>query len=150
MTAYFGLKDICKLKAGETLVVSGAAGSVGAIACQLGKAMGAKVYGIAGSDDKCEWLEKELGVDKAINYKSATYQEDIKVFGYYDCFFDNVGGEMLDLMLTRMNVGARIALCGAISQYSQSFRFLMFTAVANLSFFMKTLVKPKVCATTSA
>lgn len=87
-----GLKDIGKLKQGETLVVSGAAGSVGVVACQLGKAAGAKVYAIAGSPEKCEWLEKEVGVDKAFNYKSPTFVTDFKQIGYLDVYFDNVGG----------------------------------------------------------
>lgn len=87
-----GLRDIGQIKPGETLVVSGAAGSVGSMACQLGKRAGAKVYAIAGSTDKCEWLEKEVGVDKAFNYKSPTFREDFKKIGYLDVFFDNVGG----------------------------------------------------------
>ncbi|KAG5652568.1 hypothetical protein H0H81_004577 [Sphagnurus paluster] len=92
MSAYFGIKDIGKLKEGELLVVSGAAGSVGTIACQLGKQAGAKVYGIAGSDEKCEWLEKELGVDGVFNYKSPNFREDFKKIGHVDVYFDNVGG----------------------------------------------------------
>ncbi|KAM6504518.1 alcohol dehydrogenase [Amanita muscaria] len=120
MTAYFGLKEVGKLKKGETLVVSGAAGSVGSLVCQLGKAAGAKVYAIAGSQDKCQWLIQELGVDGAFNYKSPTFRNDIKTIGYFDVFFDNVGGEILDLMLTRLNKGARIALCGAISDYNSA------------------------------
>lgn len=91
-----GLRDIGQLKPGETLVVSGAAGSVGSLACQLGKQAGAKVIAIAGSQDKCEWLEKELGVDKAINYKSPKFYEDFKQVGYLDVFFDNVGGKYVD------------------------------------------------------
>ncbi|CAA7267032.1 unnamed protein product [Cyclocybe aegerita] len=118
LTAYFGLKKIGELKAGEVLVVSGAAGSVGALACQLGKAQGATVYAIAGSKDKCEWLEKELGVDKAFNYKSSTFHADIKKIGYLDVYFDNVGGDMLDFLLTRLKKDARIILCGAISAYN--------------------------------
>jgi len=118
LTAYFGLERIGRLKSGEVLVVSGAAGSVGSVACQLGKAMGAKVYAIAGSDDKCVWLEKELGVDKAFNYKSKSFYEDLKTIGYLDVYFDNVGGEILDFLLTRLKNGARIALCGAISAYN--------------------------------
>ncbi|KAJ6513281.1 alcohol dehydrogenase [Mycena sanguinolenta] len=118
LTAYFGLRDVCDLKPGDKLVVSGAAGSVGSIACQLGKRAGATVYAIAGSQDKCEWLEKELGVDKAFNYKSPTFYKDFKDAGYIDVFFDNVGGDILDMVLTRLNKGARIALCGAISQYN--------------------------------
>jgi hypothetical protein len=130
---YQGLKKIGELKRGETLVVSGAAGSVGTVACQLGKAAGAKVYAIAGSDDKCLWLEQELGVDKAFNYKSRNFHTDMKKIGYLDVYFDNVGGEshkafssiqrwfsshepligeILDFLLTRLNKDARIILCG--------------------------------------
>jgi NADPH-dependent curcumin reductase CurA len=118
MTAYFGLKDVLDVKKGETLVVSGAAGSVGVIVCQLAKKIGAKVYAIAGSPDKCSWLEKEIGVDRAFNYKSSTFKADFKEIGYVHAFFDNVGGEILDLVLSRLQKGARIALCGAISAYS--------------------------------
>ncbi|GLB40439.1 putative N-terminal domain of oxidoreductase [Lyophyllum shimeji] len=118
MTAYFGIKDVAEVKKGDVLVVSGAAGSVGAIACQLGKRAGAKVYGIAGSPEKCEWLEKELGVDGALDYKSPTFREDFKKIGYIDVYFDNVGGDILDMVLTRLAQNARIALCGAISQYN--------------------------------
>ncbi|KAF5381955.1 hypothetical protein D9615_004350 [Tricholomella constricta] len=118
MTAYFGLKDVAEIKKGDILVVSGAAGSVGAIACQLGKRAGAKVYGIAGSPDKCQWLEKELGIDGAFNYKSPTFREDFKKIGYVNVYFDNVGGDILDMVLTRLAQNARIALCGAISQYN--------------------------------
>ncbi|KAF8739407.1 hypothetical protein AX14_009779 [Amanita brunnescens Koide BX004] len=120
LTAYFGLKDIGKLKKGETLVVSGAAGSVGSLVCQLGKVAGAKVYGIAGSQDKCDWLEKELGIDGAFNYKSPTFRGDIKKIGYLDVYFDNVGGEILDFLLTRLNLGARIVMCGAIATYNET------------------------------
>ncbi|KAJ8515676.1 hypothetical protein ONZ45_g6960 [Pleurotus djamor] len=120
LTAYFGLKDIGKLKAGETLLVSGAAGSVGAIVCQLGKQLGAKVYAIAGGEEKCNWLVKELGVDGAFNYKSPTFRSDLKKMGYLDVYFDNVGGEILDIALTRLNQGARIVLCGAISAYNDA------------------------------
>ena len=93
-------------------MVSGAAGSVGAVTCQLGKLMGAKVYAIAGTQDKCEWLEKECGVDKAFNYKSPTFHSDFKTVGYLDVYFDNVGGEILDFMLTRLNKCARVVMCG--------------------------------------
>lgn len=93
-------------------MVSGAAGAVGSLVCQLGKKAGAKVIAIAGADDKCEWLEKDLGVDKALNYKSENFYNDWKALGYLDVYFDNVGGEILDFALTRLNKGARIALCG--------------------------------------
>ncbi|KAI0359820.1 alcohol dehydrogenase [Trametes cingulata] len=119
LTAYFGLLDVGQVKAGETLVVSGAAGATGSIVCQIGKKKGAKVYAIAGSPDKCAWLEQELGVDKAFNYKSATFFEDFrKTVGYLDVYFDNVGGDILNFMLTRLKKKARIVLCGAISDYN--------------------------------
>ena len=93
------------------------------MACQIGKKIGARVIAIAGSQEKVDWLEKELGVDKALNYKSPTFREDfVKAVGYLDVYFDNVGGEMLNYMLTRMNKGARIALCGV---YSPSFSSYM-------------------------
>ena len=105
--------DVGKIKAGETLVVSGAAGATGSVVCQLGKKLGAKVIAIAGSQDKCEWLEKELGVDKALNYKSPNFRKEfIDAVGYLDVFFDNVGGEILNLALTRLKKYARVVLCG--------------------------------------
>ncbi|KAJ7756397.1 hypothetical protein DFH07DRAFT_477554 [Mycena maculata] len=118
LTAYFGLRDICDLKPREKVLVSGAAGSVGSVVCQLAKRAGATVYAIAGSLDKCKWLQEELGVDRAFNYKSPTFRNDFKEAGYIDVYFDNVGGDILDMVLTRLNKGARIALCGAISQYN--------------------------------
>ena len=96
--------------------MSGAAGAVGSLVCQLGKRAGAKVVALAGSDDKCVWLRDELGVDVALNYKRSTFKEDFKnAVGYLDVFFDNVGGEILDLALKQLNKGARIALCGSCS-----------------------------------
>jgi len=118
LTAYFGLLDVGQPKAGETLVVTGAAGATGSVVCQIGKLKGLKVIAIAGSDDKCSWLEDEIGVDKALNYKSPTFAEDFKKLGYLDVMFDNVGGDILNLALTRLNKNARIVLCGAISQYN--------------------------------
>jgi len=112
------LKKVGELKKGEKLLVSGAAGSVGAIACQLGKAAGATVYAIAGSDDKCAWLESEIGVTKAFNYKSKNFFKEMKTIGYVDVFFDNVGGDILDFVLTRLNKDARIILCGKSIQHS--------------------------------
>ncbi|EPQ54095.1 NAD P-binding protein [Gloeophyllum trabeum ATCC 11539] len=119
MTAYFGLEDVGQLQPGETLVVSGAAGSVGSLVCQMGKKRGAKVVAIAGSPEKCAWLEREVGVDRALNYKDPQWKEEMKKVGWVDVYFDNVGGEMLDFLLTRLNKGARIALCGAISDYNR-------------------------------
>lgn len=94
-------------------MVSGAAGSVGSVACQIGKLKGAKVIGIAGTDGKCRWLKEEAKVDAALNYKSPTFRDEFEdAVGYLDVFFDNIGGELLDFALTRLNIGARIALCG--------------------------------------
>jgi len=130
-TAYFGLFDIGQVKPGETLVVSGAAGATGSIVCQLGKMVGAKVIAIAGSDDKCRWLKDDLGVDAVLNYKSPNFQQEfVEKVGYLDVFFDNVGGEILDLALRRLKIGARIAFCGAISDYNQKPKGL--TAYMNL------------------
>ena len=99
-----GLKDVGELKAGEILVVSGAAGSVGALVCQLGKRVGAKVYGIAGSLEKCEWLVKDLGIDGALNYKSPTFRDDFKKIGYLDVYFDNVGGAQMILCIHKKSI----------------------------------------------
>lgn len=87
-----GLFDVAKIKPGEKLVVSGAAGATGLMVCQFGKLIGAKVYAIAGSDDKCKLLEREFGVEKALNYKSPTFVKDFKEHvGYLDVYFDNGG-----------------------------------------------------------
>ncbi|KAH8826610.1 hypothetical protein DL96DRAFT_1816907 [Flagelloscypha sp. PMI_526] len=118
LTAYFGLYDVGKLKAGETLLVSGAAGAVGSLVCQLGIKTGAKVYALAGNKDKCEWLEKDIGVTKALNYKDADFNEQFKKLPYIDVYFDNVGGEILDMVFTRLQKGARIPFCGSISGYN--------------------------------
>ena len=99
-----GLKDVGELKAGEILVVSGAAGSVGVLVCQLGKRVGAKVYGIAGSSEKCEWLVKDLGIDGALNYKSPTFRDDFKKIGYLDVYFDNVGGAQMILCIHKKSI----------------------------------------------
>jgi hypothetical protein len=94
-------------------VVSGAAGHVGSLVCQIGKLYGAKVIGIAGTDEKCRWLREDIKIDAALNYKSPSFHEDFKnAVGYFDVFFDNVGGEILDFALTRLNLGARVILCG--------------------------------------
>ncbi|KAJ3479719.1 hypothetical protein NLI96_g8860 [Meripilus lineatus] len=112
MTAYFGLFDVGKIKAGDTLLVSGAAGATGSVVCQLGKIAGAKVIALAGTPEKCEWLEREVGVDKAVNYKSPNFRQEFKdAVGYIDVYFDNVGGEILDMALLRLKKNARIVLC---------------------------------------
>jgi NADPH-dependent curcumin reductase CurA len=115
-----GLLDVGKIKAGETLVVSGAAGATGSLVCQIGKLKGAKVIALA-SASKCAYLVDELGVDAALDYKSPTFAKDFRdTVGYLDVFFDNVGGEILDLALTRLKKNARIVLCGAISAYNSA------------------------------
>jgi len=121
MTAYFGLLEVGEVKSGQTVVVSGAAGATGSLVCQIAKIKGAKVIGIAGADDKCTWLVEDLGIDKAYNYKEKEWQNKFrKEVGHLDLFFDNVGGSILDFMLTRLNTNARIVLCGAISAYNSS------------------------------
>lgn len=119
-TAYFGLLEICKPKAGETLVVSGAAGAVGSLVGQIGKIKGLRVIGIAGSDDKCKWLVDQLGYDVAINYKTANLEEELKNVAPsgFDCYFDNVGGEISSVVLNQMNEFGRISVCGSISAYN--------------------------------
>ncbi|KAJ7451095.1 hypothetical protein FB451DRAFT_710596 [Mycena latifolia] len=123
LTAYYGLKIIVEAKKEDVVVVSGAAGATGSMVVQIAKKMvGCKrVIGIAGSDAKCEWV-KSLGADECLNYKSKSFGEDLKkaTEDYVDVFFDNVGGEMLDLMLSRMQRGGRVACCGAISTYNSS------------------------------
>jgi NADPH-dependent curcumin reductase CurA len=120
MTAYFGLLDICQPKEGETVVVSGAAGAVGALVGQIAKIKGCRVVGIAGGPDKCRYLTEELGFDAAIDYK----KEDMgKSLGQHcpkgiDVYFDNVGGEILDAALAQLAFKGRVSLCGAISQYN--------------------------------
>ncbi|MGL4621806.1 MAG: NADP-dependent oxidoreductase [Chroococcidiopsis sp.] len=120
MTAYFGLLDIGKPKVGETLVVSGAAGAVGSLVGQIGKILGCRVVGIAGSEEKCRWLRDELGFDAAINYKTESVLESLQQHcpDGIDVYFENVGGEILDTVLSLINLRARIVLCGLISQYN--------------------------------
>jgi len=121
-TAYFGLLDIGRPKKGETIVVSGAAGAVGSLAGQIGKILGCRVVGIAGSDEKCQWLTGELGFDAAINYKRESVLRRLKQHcpNGIDVCFENVGGEILDAALALVNERARIALCGLISQYNEA------------------------------
>ena len=122
MTAYFGLLDIGKPKAGETVVVSGAAGAVGSIVGQIAKLKGCRAVGIAGGADKCRYLTEKLGFDAAIDYKG----EDVKAALKTHCpdgihvYFDNVGGDILDAALARIALHARIVICGAISQYNNT------------------------------
>ncbi len=122
MTAYFGLLDICKPKAGETVFVSGAGGAVGSIVGQIAKIKGCRVAGTAGSDDKIEWITRELGFDAGFNYKS-TDDYTVKIRDVcpqgVDCYFDNVGGKITSGVLHNLNTHGRIAVCGQISQYNK-------------------------------
>ncbi|NDG42354.1 MAG: NADP-dependent oxidoreductase [Betaproteobacteria bacterium] len=120
LTAYFGLLEVGKPKAGETLVVSGAAGAVGSVVGQIGKIQGMRVIGIAGGADKCRYLMDELGFDAAIDYKTQNVAKALADHAAkgVDVYFDNVGGDILDAVLTRLARGARIVICGAISQYN--------------------------------
>ena len=122
MTGYFGLMDVGMPKAGETVVVSGAAGAVGQTVGQIAKLKGCRVVGIAGGPAKCEWVVKELGFDACIDYKSGPVKDGLKQHcpQGVDIYFDNVGGEILDTVLTRINRRARIIICGAISQYNNT------------------------------
>ncbi|KAI0006751.1 hypothetical protein F4779DRAFT_595214 [Xylariaceae sp. FL0662B] len=120
MTAYFGLTKIGQPKAGETVVVSGAAGATGSVVGQICKLKGCRVIGIAGTEDKCEWLTKELGFDVALNYKSPSFIEDFAKAtpDYIDVYWDNVGGDILDMALLRAATRARFVMCGSISGYN--------------------------------
>ena len=120
MTAYFGLLDVGQPVAGNTVVVSGAAGAVGQTVGQLAKIKGCRVVGIAGGEAKCRWVVDELGFDACIDYKHGAVKEGLKQHcpDGVDVYFDNVGGEILDAVLARLARGARIVICGAISQYN--------------------------------
>jgi NADPH-dependent curcumin reductase CurA len=122
MTAYFGLLDVGLPKSGETLVVSGAAGAVGQTVGQLGKLKGCRVVGIAGGDAKCRFVVDDLGFDACIDYKAGAVRDGLKQHcpDGVDIYFDNVGGEILDTVLTRLRRQARIVICGAISQYNNT------------------------------
>jgi NADPH-dependent curcumin reductase CurA len=119
LTAYFGLLDVGKPKAGDTVVVSAAAGSVGSIVGQIAKIKGCHVVGIAGGKDKCHWLTSELGFDAAVDYKDGALFKALRAAAPkgIDVYFDNVGGDILEACLPQMNNHGRIACCGAISQY---------------------------------
>ena len=122
MTAYFGLLEVGQPKAGETVVVSGAAGAVGMTVGQVAKHLGCRVVGIAGGKEKCDFVVKELGFDACIDYKAGTLKDDLKAHcpDGVDVYFDNVGGEILDAVLPRIRLKARIVICGAISQYNNT------------------------------
>ena len=122
MTAYFGLLKTGLPEAGETVVVSGAAGAVGGVVGQIAKIKGCRVVGIAGGADKCGYVVNELGFDAAIDYKNESVHAGLKEHcpDGVDVYFDNVGGDILDAVLTRINLKARIVICGAISQYNNT------------------------------
>ena len=120
LTAYFGLFDVGRIRAGDTVVISGAAGAVGSVAGQIAKINGCRVIGIAGGQEKCRTLLAEFGFDAAIDYKSENLRKALREHAPegVDVFFDNVGGAILDAVLTRLARGARIIICGAVSQYN--------------------------------
>lgn len=119
-TAWFGLTKLCKPKAGETLVVTAAAGAVGSLVGQIGKILGLKVIGFAGADDKCKMLTEELNFDYAFNYKTRDITEALKEAAPngVDCYFDNVGGPISSAVMNEMNTFGRVACCGSISAYN--------------------------------
>ena len=120
LTAYFGLLDVGEAKEGETVLVSGAAGAVGSVVCQIAKAKGCRAIGIAGGPEKCAWLTSELGVDEAIDYKGEDVGKRLRETcpKGVDVFFDNVGGEILDAVLPNLALHGRVVICGAVSGYS--------------------------------
>ena len=122
MTAYFGILEVGKIKAGDTVLVSAAAGAVGSIVGQIAKIKGCKVVGIAGGKEKCDYVINELGFDGCIDYKNESVTRGIKrdCPDGVDVYFDNVGGDILDAALIFINQHARIVICGAISQYNET------------------------------
>ncbi len=122
MTGYFGLMDVGQPQPGETVVVSGAAGAVGQTVGQLARIKGCRAVGIAGGKAKCDWVVNELGFDACIDYKAPDLRDALKAAcpKGVDIYFDNVGGDILDLVLARINRKARIIICGAISQYNNT------------------------------
>ena len=122
MTAYFGLTDLAQVKEGDRVLISGAAGAVGTMAGQIAKLKGAKVVGIAGGEAKCRLLTEQLGFDAAIDYKSEDVMHAIRrnFRRGVQVYFDNVGGPILDAALANLAIGARVVLCGAISQYNST------------------------------
>jgi NADPH-dependent curcumin reductase CurA len=121
ITAYFGMTEIGKPQKGETLVVSAAAGATGSVAGQIGKIHGCRVVGIAGTDEKCKWLMDELGFDAAINYKHPGWKEQLAAATPkgVDIDYENVGGEIMNAVLERMNLHGRVVVCGFISGYTK-------------------------------
>jgi len=122
MTAYFGILQVGKIKEGDIVLVSGAAGAVGSMVGQIAKIKGCTVIGIAGGKKKCDYIVNELGFDAAIDYKSEDLMEALheKCPNGIDVYFDNVGGEILDAALAKLRLNARVVICGAISQYNNT------------------------------
>jgi NADPH-dependent curcumin reductase len=122
MTAYFGLLDVGQPEAGETVVVSGAAGAVGQTVGQVAKIKGCRAIGIAGGKAKCDFVVNELGFDACIDYKNGSVKDGLKQYcaNGVDVYFDNVGGDILDIVLARLNRKARVVICGAVSQYNNT------------------------------
>ncbi len=137
MTAYFGILEVGKIKEGDVVLVSGAAGAVGSVVGQIAKIKGCKTIGIAGGKEKCDYLVNELGFDGAIDYKNENIKEGIKKHcpKGIDVYFDNVGGEILDAALARLRMHARVVICGAISQYNNT------TSIKGPSNYLNLLVK---------
>jgi NADPH-dependent curcumin reductase CurA len=122
LTAYFALLDVGRPREGDTVVVSGAAGAVGSVAGQIAKIKGCRVIGIAGGPEKCRLVTEEFGFDAAIDYRLPDLRSSLRRLapGGVDVYFDNVGGEILDDVLTCLALGARVIICGAISQYNEN------------------------------
>ena len=136
MTAYFGILEVGKIKEGDIVLVSGAAGAVGSVVGQIAKLKGCKVVGIAGGQDKCKYITDELGLDGAIDYKNENIRARLKELcpKGIDVYFDNVGGEILDHALAALRMHARVVICGAISQYNNK------TAIKGPSNYLSLLV----------
>ena len=119
ITAWRGIEEVLQPEEGQAVLISGAAGAVGSVACQLAKRRGARVLATAGSDEKAQWLLDDLKVDAVVNYRTGSIEDFIaeQAPDGIDCYFDNVGGPMLEAMLPRMKVGGRVAICGTMSQY---------------------------------
>jgi NADPH-dependent curcumin reductase CurA len=135
LTAYFGMMEICKPVKGDTVVISGAAGAVGIVAGQIAKLQGARVIGIAGSDEKCSLLKDQFGYDEAINYKTTkSMRKDLAILcpDGVDAYFDNVGGEITEAVVANLDFHARIALCGQISQYNNTKPYLGYSILPHL------------------
>ena len=124
MTAYFGIINEGKIKSGDIVLVSAAAGAVGSLVGQIAKIKGCKVIGIAGGNEKCKYVKEQLGFDEVIDYKNDNIYSSLKKYcpEGIDVYFDNVGGEILDAALAKLRMNARIVICGAISQYNNTSR----------------------------